>query len=63
MLVPQWLVERRIDFDGVEKFGEVGGLVKVGELARGIYDAGPVGVGPARRADTDRANTFFSTSA
>ena len=45
------LIERCVDFDGVEKLGEECGLVKVFGAAGRIDEAGPVWVGPAGRAD------------
>ncbi len=49
----QGLVERRVDFDGIEEFGEVGGFVEALGTARGIDIAGPIRIGPACRADIE----------
>src|SRR5882762_8759249 len=49
----QGLVERGVDFDGVEKFGEVGGFVEGPGTGRGIDIAGPIGIGPACGTDVD----------
>src|SRR5712692_10489987 len=47
---PEGLVERRVDLDGVEEFGQVSGFVELAGPPRRVDDPGPVGVGPARRA-------------
>jgi hypothetical protein len=40
----QGLIEGSVDFDGVEKFGEICGFVEIFGTARGIDVAGPVAV-------------------
>ncbi len=45
------LIKRSIDFDGIEKFGEIGGFMKVLGAARGINVAGPVRVRPSGGPD------------
>src|ERR1700731_5115319 len=47
------LVEGGIDFDGVEKFGEVVCFVKTARTRRGIDDAVPICIGPARGTDVN----------
>lgn len=47
------MVEGRIDFDGVKKFGEERGFVKIFGPRIGVEDALPVGVGPAGGADVN----------
>src|SRR6202043_3949212 len=54
MLGAYRLVKRCVDFDGVEKFGEIRGLVEASRLASRIDDPGPIRVGPSRRADANR---------
>jgi hypothetical protein len=49
------LVERRVDLDGVEEFGEISGLVEILGARRGVNVAKPVGIGPTGRADPDAA--------
>lgn len=49
----QRMVEGGVDFDGIEKGGEVFGFVEIFGAARGIDVAGPVGVGPACGADAE----------
>ena len=49
------IVERRVDLDRVEEFGEIRGLVKAVRARRGIDDAAPIGVGPPGGTDEDAA--------
>lgn len=49
----QRIVKRRVDLDGVEKFGEVGGFVKAARTRRGVEDAVPIGVRPSRGTNQD----------
>src|SRR5260370_9172107 len=49
------LIERRVDFDGVEELREISGFVKAFWARRGIDVTGPIGVRPAGRAN---ANMF-----
>jgi len=56
----QWMVKRGVDFDGVEKIGEIGGFVEASRPARRIDDPGPIRVGPSRRADADSPRSSFS---
>ena len=46
-----WLIERGVDFDGVEELSEECRFVKALWAARRIDEAGPIGVGPAGRAN------------
>src|SRR5258708_30422146 len=55
----QWMVKRGVDFDGVEKIGEIGGFVEASRLARRIDDPGPIRVGPTRPADADGPRSSF----
>jgi hypothetical protein len=48
------MVEGGVDFDGVEEGGEIFGFVETFGAGRGIDVAGPIGVGPAGRADAER---------
>ena len=45
------LVEGRIDFDGVEEFGQEGGFVEIFWAGLRVDVAGPIGVGPSGWAD------------
>ncbi len=47
------MVEGRVDFDGVEKFGEERGFVEVFGAGVGVEDFFPVGIGPAGGADIE----------
>src|SRR5262249_17897232 len=49
------LVKRSIDFDRVEKLGQVAGLVEVARPPRRINDSAPVRVGPSGWAYANRA--------
>jgi len=51
----QWVVERRVDLDGVEELREISGLVEVPGASRGVNIAKPIGIGPSGRADEDAA--------
>ena len=53
VLGAQRLVERSIDLDGVEEFGEIRGLVEILGPRRGVNVARPVGIGPPGRTDQD----------
>src|SRR5579862_6145825 len=59
MFGAQRVVEGSIDFDGVEKLGEIRGFVKPRRLSRRVHNAGPVGVRPAGGADKDSAIASF----
>src|SRR5579864_1462742 len=48
------LIKRCVDFDGVKEFGEIGGFVEAARAARGIHEAGPVGIRPSGGADAQR---------
>ena len=45
------LVEGRVDFDGVEKFGQEGGFVEIFWAGLRVDVSGPIGVRPPGRAD------------
>ena len=49
----QGLIERRVDFDGVEKFSKIGGFMEALGAARGLDIAGIVWIGPACGADVE----------
>ena len=51
----QWVVERRVDLDGVEELRKISGLVEVLGASRGVNIAKPIGIGPSGRADEDAA--------
>jgi hypothetical protein len=52
----EWIVERRVDLDGVEEFSEIGGLMKSARPPMGINDAIPIGVRPSGGTDKDSAS-------
>ena len=52
------LVEGSVDFDDIEILGEEGCFVEGFGAVRGVDVAGPVGIGPAGRADAQAARSF-----
>ena len=54
------IIERGVNFDGVEKLGEISGVVKALRAPRRVDVPGPVRVRPTRRADAnDRLRCGF----
>ena len=47
------LVKRSIDFDGVEKLGQIRGLMEAARPPRGINETVPVRIRPSRGADAE----------
>ncbi len=48
---PQRLVERRVDFDGVEETGEISSFVELFSTRTGIYVTGPIWIRPSSGAN------------
>lgn len=55
MIRPNGIVERGIDLDGVEEFGEIRCFVKAFAAARRVNVAEPVWIRPAGWADANHA--------
>jgi hypothetical protein len=55
MIGAQWLIKRRVDFDGVEELGKVSDLVEILRPAGRINITTPIAVRPAGGTDTDTA--------